>query len=75
VHLFDNGQRKETRGECISQLCDWALYLLTMYLSIIPCKHVGVCSAVYILPLWDVAHQGVYHRPDYQMSLVDWTLC
>jgi hypothetical protein len=51
VHLFDNGQRKETRGECISQLCDWALYLLTMYLSIIPCKHVGVCSAVYILPL------------------------
>jgi hypothetical protein len=51
VHLFDNGQRKETRGECISQLCNWALYLLTMYLSIIPCKHVGVCSAVYILPL------------------------
>lgn len=53
-------------GLCICWLCTCLLFPVSMW----------VYALLYTFSLCvDVAHQGVYHSPDCQMSLVDWTLC
>lgn len=53
-------------GLCICWLCTCLLFPVSMW----------VYALLYTFSLCvDVAHQGVYHSPNCQMSLVDWTLC